>query len=63
MLDDRFMIASPRSPRSLALPDRGAPAFSRIVNRVVGDLLELMVHSIEGLRDRIAASLRRDQAM
>ena len=56
------MIASSLSPRSIALSDRGVSAFPRIVNRVVGDLLELMVYSVEGLRDRITASLQRDQA-
>jgi hypothetical protein len=33
------------------------------MHQVVGDLLELMVYSIEGLRDRVAASLRRDHAL
>ena len=51
------MLASP-SP-SFALTDQTHTTLPRLVNRVVGDLLELMVYSIEALRDRFDASLRR----
>ena len=63
VLKHGFMIASSMSPRSIALSDRVVSAFPRVVNRVFGDLLELMVYSIEGLRDRITASLQRDRAL
>jgi hypothetical protein len=62
VLSIHFMTASPASPRSIALTGSSS-ALPRLVNHVVGDLLELMVYSIEGLRDRITASLRRDRAI
>lgn len=52
------MIASSSSSHSVALTDRQPPALSRLVEQVVGDLLELVVHSVEGLRERIAKTLR-----
>jgi len=52
------MLATP-SP-SVALTDSPHAALPRLIlDRMVGDLLELMVYSIEALRDRFDASLRR----
>jgi hypothetical protein len=52
-------MASSMSRRSIALVDSASSTIPRLIEHVVGDLLELMVYSIEGLRDRFAASLRR----
>jgi hypothetical protein len=51
------MLALPSS--SVALTDRSHSMLQRLVDRVAGDILELMVYSIEALRDRFDASLRR----
>ena len=51
------MLASPSS--TVALTDQPRTALPRLINRVVGDLLELLVYSIEAVRDRFDASLRR----
>jgi hypothetical protein len=52
------MIASGSSPRSIALTDRQLPVLSRLIDHVVGDLIELVVYSVEELRERISRTLR-----
>ena len=44
---------------SVALTDRSHPMLQLLIDRVAGDVLELLVYSIEALRDRFDASLRR----
>lgn len=52
------MDASTSPTSSLAVADRTSSVLPRLIERVVGDLLELVVHSIEELRDRVAKSAR-----
>jgi hypothetical protein len=58
VLGEMGMIASGSSPRSIALADRQLPVLSRLIDHVVGDLIELVVYSVEELRERISRTLR-----
>ena len=52
------MLATTNASPSLALTDRSASMLPRLLQRVVGDLLELVVHSIEEMRDRVSKPAR-----
>jgi len=49
------MLATTNASPSLALTDRSASMLPRLLQRVVGDLLELVVHSIEEMDDVLEA--------
>lgn len=54
MLRSAIMAVTSIPPRALAVPPskRLADLAPRILNDVVGDLLELVVHAVEDWRDR-----------
>jgi hypothetical protein len=58
VLGEIDMIASEVPPPITALAHRPSSVLPRLINQVVGDLLELVVYSIEELRDRITRSLQ-----
>jgi hypothetical protein len=51
------MIAS-QTPPSIALAHRQPSVLPRLIDQVVGDLLELVVYAVEELREQITRSLR-----
>jgi len=52
------MVASTMSPRSIAVATPSA-GLSRAFDTFVGSLLELVIHSVEELRERITRSSPR----
>jgi hypothetical protein len=50
-----IMLASRLARRSVTLVGQ-LPSLPRVLDRLVGGMLELMIHSIEGLRDRLAGA-------
>jgi hypothetical protein len=54
----KIMLA-PMPPRAIALTESQPSALPRMVERVLGSLLELAVHAIEDLRDRVVGSATR----
>jgi len=58
VLGEIDMIASETPPSSTALAARQPSVLPRLIQQVVGDLLELVVYSVEELRERITRSLR-----
>jgi hypothetical protein len=52
------MIASETPPSPTALAHRQQSVLPRLIQQVVGDLLELVVYSVEELRERLTRSLQ-----
>lgn len=52
------MLASHDPSRTIALSHHQPDVLPRLIDQVVGGLLELMVHSVEGLRARVNKALR-----
>ena len=54
MLQGTVMAVSTTPSRTIALPVRMPSTLPQILDAFVGGLLELVIHSIEGVRERLS---------